>query len=74
MDDESRRDARAMGRLSSGPRPLGGLADLAELLGGNSDRSRRLLGGLAIGALAGAAVAGALLRARTVRGRGSRRP
>jgi hypothetical protein len=74
MDDGSRRDVRAVGRAASGPRPLGGLADLAELLGGDSDRSRRLLGGLAIGALAGAAVAGALLRARTVRGRGSRRP
>ncbi len=43
------------------PRPLGGLADLADLLGGESDRSRRFLGGLIAGALVGAAVAGAAL-------------
>jgi hypothetical protein len=35
------------------------LAELAELLGGESSRSRRFLGGLVIGALAGAAIAGA---------------
>ena len=46
---------------SAGPRPLGGLGDLADLLGGDSDRSRRFLGGLAAGALLGAAVAGAAL-------------
>jgi hypothetical protein len=43
------------------PRPLGGLVDLADLLGGESDRSRRFLGGLIAGALVGAAVAGAAL-------------
>jgi len=48
-----------------GPRPLGGLADLAELLGGDTQRSRRFLGGLVVGALVGAAVAGgSLLRRR----------
>ena len=36
------------------------LAELAELLGGESSRSRRFLGGLVIGALAGAAIAGAV--------------
>jgi hypothetical protein len=46
------------------PRPLGGLADLADLLGGESDRSRRFLGGLIAGALVGAAVAGAALLRR----------
>lgn len=46
------------------PRPLGGLADLADLLGGESDRSRRFLGGLIAGALVGAAVAGAALMRR----------
>lgn len=35
------------------------LTELAELLGGESSRSRRFLGGLVIGALAGAAIAGA---------------
>ncbi len=35
------------------------LAELAELIGGESSRSRRFLGGLVIGALAGAAIAGA---------------
>jgi len=38
------------------------LADLADLLGGESSRSRRFLGGLVIGALAGAAIAGAAAR------------
>ena len=51
----------------AGPRPgpglagLTGLADLAELLGGDSPRSRRFLGGLVVGALVGAAVAGGAL-------------
>ena len=49
----------------TGPRPLGGLADLAELLGGDTPRSRRFLGGLVVGALVGAALAGgSLLRRR----------
>jgi hypothetical protein len=51
-------------RPGVGPRPLGSnLADLAELLGGDTQRSRRFLGGLVVGALVGAAIAGsALLR------------
>jgi hypothetical protein len=47
-----------------GPRPLGALADLAELLAGDTPRSRRFLGGLAAGALVGAALAGAALLRR----------
>ena len=48
------------------PRPLAQLADLAELLDGDSARSRRFLGGLVVGALVGAAVAGgSLFRRRT---------
>jgi hypothetical protein len=34
------------------------LVELADLLGGESSRSKRFLGGLVVGALAGAAVAG----------------
>ena len=49
---------------ATGPRPLGGLGDLAELLGGDSERSRRFLGGIAVGAIVGAAVAGAALMRR----------
>ena len=55
---------------SLGPRPLGRIADLAELLGGESPGSRRFLGGLAVGALVGAALAGGSLLRR--RGRGTR--
>jgi hypothetical protein len=40
------------------------LAELADLLGGESSRSKRFLGGLVVGALAGAAVAGAGFLAR----------
>jgi len=44
-----------------GPRPLGGLADLAELLGGETRGSRRFLTGLIAGAVVGAVVAGGQL-------------
>lgn len=54
----------------TGPRPLGGLADLAELLRGDTDRSKRFLGGLVVGALVGAALAGGSLLRRG--GKGSR--
>jgi hypothetical protein len=40
------------------------LAELADLLGGESTRSKRFLGGLIAGALAGAALAGAALLRR----------
>ena len=40
------------------------LAELADLLGGESSRSKQFLGGLVVGALAGAAVAGAGFLAR----------
>jgi hypothetical protein len=52
------------------PRPLGGLADLADLLEGEGERSRRFLGGLVAGALVGAAVAGAVLLRRRTAGAG----
>jgi len=55
---------RAATRVT-GPRPLGAITDLAELLGGESPRSRKFLGGLVIGSLVGAAIAGSsLLRRR----------
>ena len=48
-----------------GPRPLGNLADLAELLRGETPASRAFLGGLAAGAIVGAVLAGgSLLRRR----------
>ena len=48
-----------------GPRPLGNLADLAELLRGETPASRTFLGGLAAGAIVGAILAGgSLLRRR----------
>jgi len=51
-------------------RPLGSLADLSELLGGDTNRSKRFLGGLIAGALVGAALAGGtLLRLRRGPGR-----
>lgn len=44
---------------TGGPRPMGSsLADLSELLGGDTRRSRQFLGGLIAGALVGAAIAG----------------
>ena len=60
-------DQRPVPSRPTGPRPLGGLGDLAELLGGDSDRSKKFLGGIAVGAMVGAAIAGAaLVRRRTV--------
>lgn len=47
--------------------PLQGLADLAELMGGESPASRRFLRGLALGAIVGAAIAGSRLWARRAR-------
>ena len=41
--------------------PIQGLADLAELLAGESAGSKRFLGGLALGALVGAAIAGSTI-------------
>lgn len=55
---------------TAGPRPLGSLADLSELLGGDTSRSRRFLGGLMVGALVGAAIAGST--ALRLRGKGGR--
>ena len=57
-------DRRTVARRATDPRPLGGLADLAELVGGDSERSKRFMGGLVAGALVGAAIAGSLLLRR----------
>jgi hypothetical protein len=56
-------EARGPSARSAGD-PPGLLADVAELLGGESARSRRFLGGLIVGALVGAALAGGSLRRR----------
>jgi hypothetical protein len=53
-----------------GPRPLGGLADLAELLGGETAGSRRFVTGLIAGAIVGAMVAGGQLIRQRRKGRG----
>jgi hypothetical protein len=66
-DQPDDRPARA-----PGPRPLGGLADLAELLGGESPRSRKFLGGIVIGGLVGAVLAGGSLLGRRRRSTGPR--
>jgi hypothetical protein len=65
MDDRPRRGgwlAGAGGTPRTGGTPqagaLAGLAELADLVGGESDRSRRFLGGLIAGALVGAAAVG----------------
>ena len=50
--------------------PIQGLAELAELLGGESASSKRFLGGLALGALVGAAIAGSTIWQRRRRGKG----
>ena len=49
--------------------PRQGLADLAELRGGESADSKRFLRGLALGALVGAAIAGSTLWQRRRKGR-----
>ena len=51
------------------PGAAGALAEIGELLGGETGRSRRFLGGLVAGALVGAVVAGGSLRRRRERAR-----
>jgi len=58
MGDRSRSGASQAG-VPAGIRPLDVVADLADLVGGEGDRSRRFIGGLVAGALVGAAVVGA---------------
>ena len=57
MGDGSLRPA-GRPRIAPGPRPRGGRADLADLVGGESSRSRTFLRGIVAGALVGAAVVG----------------
>ncbi len=58
MGDRTFRDTTRAG-ASTGIRPIDAVADLADLVGGEGDRSRRFLGGLVAGALVGAALVGA---------------
>jgi hypothetical protein len=55
------RDSATADAPIAGPRPLGGLADLADLLGGESAGSRRFITGLIAGAVVGAIMAGGSL-------------
>ncbi len=72
MGDRRVSDRGRVARIAGEPPAQGGLAELADLLGGESEGSRRFLGGIIAGALVGAAVAGtALLRRRG--GGGARR-
>jgi hypothetical protein len=65
MTDDERPAVPRASDIPRGPRPLGGLADLAELLGGETTGSRRFLTGVIAGAVVGAALAGgSLLRRR----------
>ena len=66
----ARQDDRtpAGGRMTK-PGAAGALAEIGELLGGETGRSRRFLGGLVAGALVGAVVAGGSLRRRRERAR-----
>jgi hypothetical protein len=57
------------GDRTAEPGAAGALADFAELLGGETRRSRRFLRGLVAGALVGAVVAGGSLRRRRDRAR-----
>ncbi len=65
MGDRRVGDRRRVARIAGEPPVPGGLAEVMDLLGGESEGSRRFLGGLIAGALVGAALAGtALLRRR----------
>jgi hypothetical protein len=65
-------DEGLVARIAGVSPAQGVLAELTDLLGGESEGSRRFLGGIIAGALVGAAVAGtALLRRRA--GGGARR-
>ena len=64
QDDRGPEPANHAADRVAGPRPVGAITDLADLLGGESARSRKFLGGLVIGGLVGAAIAGSSLLRR----------
>ena len=65
MGDRRVSDRGRVARIAGEPREQGVLTELVDLLGGESEGSRRFLGGIIAGALVGAALAGtALLRRR----------
>ena len=72
MGDRRVSDRGLVAQIAGEPPAQGVLTELTDLLGGESEGSRRFLGGIIAGALVGAAVAGtALLRRRG--GGGARR-
>jgi hypothetical protein len=54
------------GAAPGGPAEAGLVDEVLDLLGGRSDGSRRLFGGVIAGAMIGAALAGFLLRPRPI--------
>lgn len=63
------RDRVPSGDRAADPGVAGVLGEIAELLGGETGRSRRFLRGLVAGALVGAAITGGSLRRRRERRR-----
>jgi hypothetical protein len=73
MGDRRVSDEGLVARIAGESPAQGVLAELTDLLGGESEGSRRFLGGIIAGALVGAAVVGTALLRRRARGGARRR-